>query len=80
VLVTVPAGADADMGWQRQYAPSTFRGVVERAGLAVRRLDVFAHDQARGWVPAAEDSVAARNYSDGTVAAAAIICAELTAG
>jgi hypothetical protein len=79
VLVTVPAGADADMGWQRQYAPSAFRGIVEQAGLTVRRLDVFAHDPARGWAPAGEDSVGTCNYGEGTVAAAAIVCAELAA-
>jgi hypothetical protein len=78
VLVTVPAGDDKDMGWQRQYAPATFRRVVEQAGLAVERLDVFVHDPASGWQPAEERSVAHRNYGEGAVAAAASICAELT--
>ncbi len=77
VFVTVPAGADADMGWQRQYAPGTFRERVQAAGLSVRRLEVFAHDPARGWSPAPEDSVADRTYGEGTIAAAAVICAEL---
>ncbi len=77
VLVTVPAGADADMGWQRQYAPSTFRRVVEQAGLAVQRLQVFAHDPVRGWSAVEEDSVAGRSYGENATAAAAIVCAEL---
>jgi len=78
VLVTVPAGGDEDMGWQRQYAPSTFRRVVDEAGLAVKRLDVFAHDPVSGWSPAAEDSLDGRSYGQGSVTAAAIVCAELT--
>jgi Methyltransferase domain len=78
VLVTVPAGGDENMGWQRQYAPRTFRRVVEEAGLAVERLDVFAHDPVGGWSPAGEDSVGGRTYGQGAVAAAASICAALT--
>jgi hypothetical protein len=77
VLVTVPAGVDADMGWQRQYAPRTFRRLVADAGLTVTSLDVFAHDPASGWAPAAEDAAEARTYGHGAVAAAASICAEL---
>jgi Methyltransferase domain len=78
VLVTVPAGRDEDMGWQRQYAPSTFRRVVADAGLTVERLEVFAHDPASGWGPAREDSVDARTYGQDAAAAAAIVCAELS--
>ncbi len=78
VLVTVPAGDDANMGWQRQYAPRTFRRVVEEAGLVVKRLEVFAHNQMAGWGPVAEDSVEGYAYGNGTPAAAAIVCAELT--
>jgi hypothetical protein len=78
VLVTVPAGSDLDMGWQRQYAPSTFRRVVEQAGLTVDSLQVFVHDPVSGWSPAAEDSVAALRYGERTVAAAAVLCAELS--
>jgi hypothetical protein len=77
VIVTVPAGRDENMGWQRQYAPSTFRRVVEAAGLAVEQLEVFAHDRVKGWAPAAEDSVDGCSYGQGAVAAAAIVCAEL---
>jgi hypothetical protein len=77
VLVTVPAGGDRDMGWQRQYAPSTFRRVVQDAGLEVERLDVFVHDPLDGWVPAEEGSVGDRTYGEGAIAAAASICAEL---
>lgn len=77
VLVTVPGGRDANMGWQRQYAPATFRRSAEEAGLAVERLDVFAHDPERGWSPAEETSVESRTYGEGAVAAAACICAEL---
>lgn len=78
VLVTVPAGADADMGWQRQYAPATFRRVAAQAGLTVERLDVFSHDPVVGWAPAEEDSIGGRTYGQGAVAAAASICAELS--
>ena len=78
VFVTVPAGSDEDMGWQRQYAPSTFRRVVERAGLVVDSLQVFAHDPVSGWSPVAEDSVGERTYGEGAFAAAAVLCAELT--
>ena len=77
VLVTVPAGVDANMGWHWQYAPRTFRRIVDDAGLALERLDVFAHDSPRGWGPVAEDSVQGRSYGQGAVAAAAIVCAEL---
>jgi hypothetical protein len=79
VLVTVPAGCDADKGSFHQYAPATFRGVVDEAGLVVDRLEVFAHDPVRGWAPAAEDSVQGLTYQQGAVAAAAVICAELSA-
>jgi hypothetical protein len=78
VLVTVPGGADEDMGWQRQYSPPTFRRIVEEAGLRVKRIDLFAHDPARGWSPALEDEVERRSYGKGAVAAAASICAELS--
>lgn len=77
VFVTVPAGVDVNMGWQRQYAPSTFRRVVDEAGLVVERLEVFAHDHPAGWAPAQESAVADRSYGEGATAAAAIICAEL---
>jgi SAM-dependent methyltransferase len=80
VFVTVPAGADADMGWQRQYAPSTFRRVADEAGLVVERLEVFAHDHPGGWARAEESAVADRSYGEGATAAAAIICAELRRG
>ena len=78
VLVTVPAGRDADMGWQRQYTPRTFRRTVTNAGLTVERLEVFAHDPTNGWAPAEENSVESRTYGQGASAAAAIVCAELT--
>jgi hypothetical protein len=78
VLVTVPAGSDKDMGWARQYAPSTFRRVVGEAGLTVERLEVFAHDPVNGWTPAKEDSVEGCTYGQGVVAAAAVLCAELS--
>jgi len=77
-LVTVPAGHDENMGWQRQYAPRTFRRVVEQAGLVVERLEVFVHDPVSGWAPAEEDSVEGRTYGEGAPAAAAVVCAELS--
>jgi hypothetical protein len=77
VLVTVPGGADADMGWQRQYSPQTFRRLVANAGLHVAQLDVFVHDPDSGWAPATEASIGDRSYGDGSVAAAASICTEL---
>jgi hypothetical protein len=77
VLVTVPAGRDADMGWQRQYSPRRFRRVVEQAGLSFERLELFVHDPAGGWRAATEEEVLTRTYGDGAIAAAAIICAEL---
>jgi hypothetical protein len=78
VLVTVPAGSDENMGWQRQYSPSTFHRVVEEAGLTVDHLEVFAHDPVSGWAPAKEDAVTDRTYGERAPAAAAIICAELS--
>lgn len=78
VLVTVPAGADEDLGWLRQYSPATFRRRVGEAGLAVVRLEVFAHDPINGWRSASEDSISDRHFGDGTYAAAALICAELS--
>ncbi|HTQ68907.1 MAG TPA: class I SAM-dependent methyltransferase [Solirubrobacteraceae bacterium] len=78
VLVTVPAGSDLDLGWELQYAPRTFRRVVDEAGLTVERLEVFAHDRVSGWMPAEENSVEGCSYMQGVVAAAAVICAELS--
>jgi hypothetical protein len=77
VLVTVPAGSDENMGWARQYAPLTFRRIVEEAGLVVERLEVFVHDPVSGWTPADENSVEGCRYGHGVVAAAAVVCAEL---
>jgi hypothetical protein len=77
VLVTVPGGTDADMGWQRVYAPETFVHVAAEAGLEVARMDLFAHDPGRGWAPASEEQVLARRYGGDAVNAAASICAEL---
>jgi hypothetical protein len=74
----VPAGRDENMGWQRQYAPRTFRRVVDEAGLTAQRLDVFAHDPIVGWAPADEDSVETRTYGKGAIAAGASICAVLS--
>ena len=78
VFVTVPAGEDADMGWQRQYSLDRFRKVVAEAGLQAKRIEVFAHDPVAGWSPAPEESVAGRTYGQGATAAAAVICTELT--
>jgi hypothetical protein len=77
VIVTVPAGPDQNMGWQRQYAPSTFRRVVAEAGLVVAQLEAFGHDPQRGWGPVGEDSVDSYSYGEGVPAAAAVVCAEL---
>lgn len=80
VLVTVPGGSDEDLGWQRQYAPRTFRRIAAEAGLSVTALEVFAHDAGRGWSVVDENTVSSRHYGEGSVAAAAVICAELTHG
>jgi len=78
VLVTVPAGSDEDLGWQRQYAPGSFRAIAAQAGLRVTALEVFAHDPGRGWSPVEETAIGSRHYGEGSVTAAAVICAELT--
>jgi hypothetical protein len=80
VLVTVPGGRDEQMGWQQQYSPARFRAVAAAAGLAVERLDVFAHDPLLGWGSAGEDSIGTRVYGVDAVAAAAVLCAQLTRG
>jgi Methyltransferase domain len=80
VLVTVPGGSDHDFGWQRQYSPQTFRAIATAAGLAVTRLETFAHDPGRGWSPVDERAVTSRSYGEGSVNAAAVLCAELTRG
>jgi hypothetical protein len=77
VLITVPGGADENMGWQRQYSPGTFRRLVADAGLQIDDLRIFTHDPASGWVPAEESAVEGRAYGRGAVAAAASICADL---
>jgi hypothetical protein len=77
VLVTVPAGADQDIGWLRQYTPTRFRQSTAQAGLRPVRLDVFAHDAQRGWCRSDEDSIGERKFGKETYAASAIICAEL---
>ena len=79
VLVTVPGGCDADMGWQRQYSPAAFRTLAGRAGLAVARMQCFEHDRPGGWRPADEAAIVERTYGDRAVNAAASICAELSA-
>ncbi|HEX4034138.1 MAG TPA: class I SAM-dependent methyltransferase [Solirubrobacteraceae bacterium] len=78
VIVTVPGGADADMGWQNQYSPATLRRIAAEAGLSVARLEAFAHEAGAGWSPVSEDGVTAREYGAGSVKAAAVLCAELT--
>jgi hypothetical protein len=78
VLVTVPAGGDANLGSHRQYAPQTFRRAVEQAELTVERLEVFAHDPVSGWARAHEDAIDDRSYGQDAVAAAAVLCAELS--
>ena len=78
VLVTVPGGSDEDLGWQRQYSPPSFRRLAADAGLRVAALEVFAHDPDRGWSAVEETAIGSRLYGEGSVAAAAVICAELT--
>jgi Methyltransferase domain len=78
VLVTVPGGDDHDFGWFRQYSPATFRGRVEAAGLAVERLDVFAHDPTTGWRLSDESSIAGLLFGQDSYSAAAVICAQLS--
>ena len=77
ILVTVPAGSDQNLGWLRQYSPSTFRLRVREAGLEAMRLEVFAHEQETGWQRASEDTIGDRHFGHGVYAAAAVICAEL---
>jgi hypothetical protein len=79
VIVTVPGGDDADMGFQNQYSPATFRAIAAQAGLQVTRLEAFAHDAALGWSPVTEEMVSSRGYGEGSVKAAAVLCTELTA-
>jgi hypothetical protein len=50
---------------------------VSRAGLAVERLDCFEHHPQRGWQACAPETLATRDYEQGAVAAAALICSEL---
>ncbi len=77
VLITVPGGRDADLGWLRQYSPETFRGRVQRAGLSVLRFEVYAHDARRGWERVDEQAVGERQFGEGVFAASAVICVEL---
>lgn len=77
-LITVPGGDDEDLGWLRQYAPSTLRERVAQAGLSVARLDVFRHDREAGWRLASEDAVAGCRFGRETYAAEAVICAEVS--
>ncbi len=77
VLVTVPAGRDEDMGYQRQYSPERFRRAAGKAGLAIERLDVFEQTEA-GWNPVEPAAIADRTYGQGATAAAALLCAQLS--
>ncbi|HEV3048089.1 MAG TPA: class I SAM-dependent methyltransferase, partial [Solirubrobacteraceae bacterium] len=78
VLLTVPGGADANLGWLRQYQPSTFRERAAEASLSVQRMEVYAHDPVLGWGPVDEGAVGDRHFGDGVFAAAAVICADLS--
>lgn len=78
LLVTVPAGCDADHGSFRQYSPATWRSLAQRAGLVHRELDFYAHDPARGWGAVAGEDVVRQRYGVGAPCAAGLICAHLT--
>jgi len=77
VLVTVPAGVACTRDWYRQYDAEAWTGLAERAGLAVERLDCFEHDAARGWQACPPEALPLRDYEQGAVASAAVICSEL---
>jgi FkbM family methyltransferase len=78
LLVTVPAGCDADHGSFRQYSPATWRSLAARAGLVHQELDFFAHRPERGWEAVAAGEIEAQRYGIGAACAAGLICAHLT--
>jgi hypothetical protein len=77
VLLTVPGGARADLGWQRQYSAERLEAAARDAGLQVRQLDIFVHDPTSGWRPAGREDLPGRSYGQGAPAAAALLCAAL---
>jgi FkbM family methyltransferase len=77
LLVTVPAGCDADHGSFRQYSPATWRSLAARAGLVHQELDFFAHLPGRGWEAVAAEEIEGQRYGIGAACAAGLICANL---
>jgi SAM-dependent methyltransferase len=77
VLLTVPAGREADYDWFRQYSLDRFERLAAGAGLAADRVELFAHEPDVGWAPADPAELASRDYQQGAPYAAAIICARL---
>jgi hypothetical protein len=77
VLLTVPGGDQADLGWQRQYSAERLEAAARDAGLQVRQLDIFVHDPTSGWRPAGREALRGRSYGHGAPAAAALLCADL---
>ncbi|HZR95181.1 MAG TPA: methyltransferase domain-containing protein [Gaiellaceae bacterium] len=79
LIVTVPAGADEDHGWQVVRTPSTWVERFERAGFVVFEDELYVHD-ADGWRSASAAEAAGRRYGEPGPGAGAVLLAELHPG
>lgn len=77
VLITVPAGAEKDYGWLRQYSVEAWNALVGESGLDPVETAVYVHDPEAGWRPGDGADVAAADYGAGAPFAGALICAAL---
>jgi SAM-dependent methyltransferase len=74
LLLTVPAGAKEDLGWQVQRPPGEWVELFERAGFLVYEDEVYElRDD--GWH--STDSLPAVRYGERGPAASGVLCAEL---
>jgi SAM-dependent methyltransferase len=74
LLVTVPAGANEDLGCQVQRSPTEWVGMFERAGFLVYENEVYESGE-DGWH--STEALPAVSYGERGPAASGVLCAEL---
>lgn len=62
LLLTVPFGRPADLGWLRVFGSADLDDVVEAFGGDVRAREVFRHDPSRGWARSTEAAAADASF------------------
>ncbi|NDJ34849.1 MAG: class I SAM-dependent methyltransferase [Chloroflexi bacterium] len=86
LLLTVPYGQPADLGWQQVFGPSALADILDRLGGMVRDQAIYCYS-ADGWQIADEDGCAGAVYHDflaerrpppdGAAAARAVACVQI---